>query len=386
MCGSRSPLRFVSRLFSVAVGFATVLSLPAVAGDSGYAGDQACVACHADEVNAYRSSAHALTSQPATSRAIKGSFAAGANVLRTSNPNLLFVMTSEGGRNLQTAMLRTSATEELNRSESFDLIVGSGRKGQTYLYWDANLLCELPVSWWAESNTWINSPGYPDGTAVFDRPVPGRCLECHATSFHSLAPPNRYEKASLELGISCEKCHGPAAEHAHHSSQSPRASAGPIVNPAKLPRARQMDLCALCHAGAGQPVRPPLSYQVGANLSDSLTFPPAAEDAHLDVHASQVEMLEQSRCFRGSTMTCSTCHNVHQTQRDPEAFAARCLECHETKSCSVARKLNGTAAHQCVTCHMPLEATAQIVIARILGTELRPRVRNHRIAIYPAVK
>lgn len=383
MNGGLFPSGLAWRLARVAAALAVVLGARALRAEGGYAGDRACVACHADIATSYHRSAHALTSCPATTASIKGSFDDGSNVLRTSNPNLLFVMTREDERLAQTAMLRTSETQELNRSEPFDIVIGSGRKGQTYLYWDADRLCELPVSWWAESDEWINSPGYADGTAVFERPVPGRCLECHATSFQPIGPAaNQYEKASLALGIRCEKCHGPAAEHASRSSASPRMAAGPIINPAKLPRDRQIDLCALCHAGPGQPVRPPLSYTVGARLDDSLRFAPTPPNAHLDVHASQVEMLAQSRCFEHSTMTCSTCHDVHRTQRDVVAFAARCLTCHTVKSCAVAGKASAAVANQCVTCHMPLEPTDQIVISRRRGNELRPSIRNHRIAIY----
>ena len=51
-----------------------------------------------------------------------------------------------------------------------DLVVGSGKIGQTYLYWRDGILFELPVSWLTGAQHWINSPGFPDGVVNI---VPG---------------------------------------------------------------------------------------------------------------------------------------------------------------------------------------------------------------------
>ena len=180
------------------------------AGGRAYVGDEACRACHEDRVRTYHQTAHANTSSVPTRDSIKGSFSSGANVLRTANPDLYFKMEASDKGFFQTARLRTSATLAYSRTERFDVVVGSGRKGQTYLFWDDDQLFQLPVSYWMDPGEWVNSPGYIDGTANFDRPIAARCLECHASSFESRAPPeNLYNKTSLVLGISCEKCHGP---------------------------------------------------------------------------------------------------------------------------------------------------------------------------------
>ena len=119
-------------------------------------------------------------------------------------------------------------------------------------------------------------------------------------------------------------------------------------------------------------------------LADHLTFPPQPAGAHIDVHASQVQLLERSRCFQASpNLTCVTCHNVHQPQRDLALFAAKCLACHQVESCRIFPAQGRQIADQCVSCHMPLEETEQIVIAGRSQRSL-PTVRNHQIAIYPA--
>ena len=366
------------------------LSAKKPATGTGYVGDEACNACHQVRTGTYHGTAHARTSSLASGESVHGSFGAGANLLRTANPNLYFQMEANAKGFSQTAVLRTSPTEVLTRTERIDLVVGSGRKGQTYLFWDGDALFQLPVSYWTELGAWVNSPGYIDGRADFERPIESRCLECHGSSFESRAPPeNSYNKASLVLGISCEKCHGPGGEHVarYRSPTPPRSLAdAAIVNPAKLPRDRQIDVCALCHAGAGNPLTPPLSFAPGDVLAKHLVFPELPPDAPMDVHASQVQMLARSRCFKSTTtMTCSTCHDVHRPERDLAALATRCLTCHKIENCRTFPKLGHEIDHQCVACHMPLQETAQIIISTVGGRNLQPKVRNHQIAIYPDV-
>ncbi|HEY4247070.1 MAG TPA: multiheme c-type cytochrome [Lacunisphaera sp.] len=361
----------------------------AVAG--AYVGDDACYSCHQQKAESYHRTAHFHTSSLPSQSSIHGNFNPESNVLRTANPDLFFIMESTGGQFSEKGVMRRSPSEILERSEAIGVVIGSGRKGQTYLYWDEDKLFQLPVSYWVELGEWVNSPGYVDGTANFDRPIAPRCLECHASSFESHASAeNAYEKSSLVLGLTCEKCHGPGGEHvARYRSKTPPTSvaASAIINPARLPRERQMDVCALCHAGIGTPLSPPLSFVPGDELDHHLTFPALDPKAHIDVHGSQVQLLKRSRCYRESTsMTCTTCHDVHTPQRDPAAFSEKCLACHKVENCGSFAKLGHRIDRECATCHMPLQETAQIVISGLNGRSLQPKVRNHQIAIYPDVR
>ena len=116
-------------------------------------------------------------------------------------------------------------------SQRIDFVVGSGGKGQTYLYWKADRLFELPVSYWSSVAAWVNSPGYTDGTADFQRPVVPRCLECHASYFQKLPgelPENRYSKQGFLLGISCERCHGPGDHVYRQRAPGERPDSNPL--------------------------------------------------------------------------------------------------------------------------------------------------------------
>ena len=352
-----------------------------------YAGDAACASCHEKQAGTYLSTAHHLTSQPPSEKSIEGSFSRGSNVLETSNPNLAFEMNEVDGRFLQSALDITDTAHVRAFSEPIDIVVGSGRKGHTYLYWDEDKLFELPISYWTATKTWINSPSFPDGEVHFDVPIVPRCLDCHGSYFQSLQPPvNRYLKSSLVLGISCEKCHGPGMKHVlEERSSTPPPPGDPreaIINPAHLSRDRQLDTCSLCHAGPATPIAPVLSFIPGEEISRYLKISAPGPDAPVDVHGNQVQLLRRSRCFQSSQMTCSTCHDVHRQQRDLAALSARCLTCHAVASLGKTHPAVEAIATRCVDCHMPLQKS-QVLFSNSSGQRLTPLVRTHRIAIYP---
>jgi hypothetical protein len=171
------------------------------------------------------------------------------------DPRLYFIMQRKDDRFLETAIADLGA-KHLAHTEPIDIVIGSGVRGQTYLFWTGDALFELPVSYWTQGKQWINSPGYQDGTANFERHVDPRCMECHTTYIHALSTntqTNLYDRSSLVLGIGCESCHGPGAAHValeSNTSANSRAAKDPaIVNPARLARDRQVDGCALCHNG-----------------------------------------------------------------------------------------------------------------------------------------
>ena len=220
-----------------------------------------------------------------------------------------------------------------SQSEPFDLVIGSGRRGQTYLYWRDGLLFQLPVSYHVASKRWINSPGYEDGIVNFGRGIPPQCLDCHASGFRleRTLTGERYAQ-DHRLGIGCEKCHGQAADHKQADHKQ-------IVRPSGI------DLCARCHSG-------------------SKDEPHAVPDAH----GNQVGLLKSSKCFQKSgSLTCGTCHNVHRMERDPAVLSAKCGVCHGASTC----KRGGPT--ECVSCHMPLAQSRLIEVQTY---------RTHRIAVY----
>jgi hypothetical protein len=345
--------------------------------------DATCLSCHRDKAGHDRT-AHRTTSRLPSRDAVAGRFDAGANELRTTNPYLRYRMDSTARGFTQTAVFG-APPDTTTRTERFAYVIGSGRKGQSYVYRRGDALFQLPVSHWTGLG-WANSPGFPDGVANFDRAITPRCLECHATSLEPIADDrraNRFVASPVVLGLTCEKCHTAGREHVERERSAarillPRA----IVNPARLSRERQIESCALCHGGVGRPLAPSFGYVPGTPLRRHLELPPAAPN-EVDVHGNQVALLARSRCFRESAMTCSTCHDVHRTERDVTALAGRCLTCHTPRSCGLFPTRGQSIVGRCVDCHMPLEESNTIISGHE-GRRVRPRVRTHWIRVHPA--
>jgi hypothetical protein len=365
-----------------------------------YVGDGACLSCHKDQGSTYLHTSHYLTSQVPTQTSMPASLRNRAAVLTivdplstTAEPGLYFKVESRDGGYYQTAFTGWGSSLQ-SRSESVDLITGSGVRGQTYLYWEGDRLFELPVSYWTDGHQWINSPGYQNGSADFSRPVNPGCMECHSTYLRALSSDpltNRYDRDSLVTGISCETCHGPGADHvALHGASRPSTepmSSQAILNPAKFSRDRQVELCALCHNGIQrEAITPAFSYVPGQPLANY--FKPISSDSveHPDVHGNQVGLLQRSRCYLASPkMTCSTCHNVHSPERAAASYSTRCLSCHGWQSCGAAKRLGHKIVDNCIDCHMPVEPTS-VIVSETAGKVVRATMRNHWIKVYPPAR
>lgn len=358
-----------------------------------FAGSASCAGCHKDILDKHLLTAHYLTSQPAIEKFINGSFMPGSNSY-SYNPQLRIDMEKRDSGFYQVIYFKGEKKKELR----FDIVTGSGAMGQSYLYWNNNKLFQLPVSYFKAAECWSNSPGFPN-KVMMDRPITARCLECHVTyAGVSSAPgvePEEFHKDKILYGVDCEKCHGPAAKHVSFHTKNPTDSVAQfIVNPAKLSRQRNLDMCVLCHGGNIQKTKPSFSYTPGESLAnffviDTLNMT-AVQNENIDVHGNQYGLLRSSKCFQQSTtMTCNTCHNPHENERGKTAlFSRRCMNCHtpgHDNFCKANLSLTQLSKN-CIDCHMP--ARKSMAVAVSLPGEEVPRaafVRSHFISIYPDV-
>lgn len=364
----------------------TVASKSVATSRHAFLGDTVCRQCHTEIANAYVRTAHHLTSQLPSKESVAGSFAPGANILKTSNPDVHFRMDARPSGFFETAVF-WQPPDQKTQSERIDIVTGSGEKGQTYLYWRGNQLFQLPVSYWTELHEWVNSPGFSDGIADFERPIVPRCLECHATYFASMpstTAEHRYLRAGYQLGISCERCHGPGRLHVEQ--QRARSTTGTsehsfIVNPSSLSRERQIEVCSQCHGGIGEELAPAFTYVPGQPLEKYVKLQRPDEDARVDVHGNQVALTQRSRCYQASQMTCTTCHDVHAPERAAAAYSEKCLQCHKETQCGEFSKLGVKLRENCIDCHMPVQ-DSDLIIANRGQTQIKARMRNHWIKVY----
>jgi hypothetical protein len=357
-----------------------------------YAGAATCAKCHKDIFNSSMHTAHFMASQPADANTIQGSFAKGKNEL-IFNPHLKVVMEKR-----DTGFFQTSYNDgKKEQSQRFDIVFG-GIKGQSYAYWFANELFQLPLSYATPNNQWINSPGYEPGRIAFERPVSTKCLDCHL-SYGKTAPPaipNFYagveglDKSSLVFSIDCERCHGPAAQHAKFHTDNPEEKKPKfIVAFNSLTREQKINMCAVCHSGTGnRMLKPTFGFKPGDTLSKYMMIRTATTPVNyklIDVHGNQKALLASSKCFISSNMDCSTCHNTHVNDRaNFNLYAARCITCHNPNSnihitCKLTNQLSASVlANNCISCHMPAFSSKAIITGESAVT-----VHTHHIGIYP---
>jgi hypothetical protein len=355
-------------------------------------GSVACMSCHREIYESHIQTAHYHDSRPATKEFIKGSFEAGRNRFVYST-SVEVAMEQKDSGFFQTAFLNGKQY----RSEPFGIVTGSGRKGQTYLYWNDGKLFQLPVSYFTPSDSWCNSPGYGADSPRFNRPITSYCLECHSTNVRTLFRSNKdygdfFDPGQIIYGIDCERCHGPAAEHvAFHTAHPGEKSGKYIVNTRLLSRQQRLDACALCNSGSRFPLKPAFSFRAGDRLDDFSEPKFSPENVStLDVHGNQYGLLTSSKCFRQSQMDCSSCHNVHVNEAGSvKLFSQRCMSCHngtDHPTCTVTPAAGLVLGDNCIDCHMPALASQKIVLglSNVSGTgqAISNLVRTHHIAVY----
>lgn len=355
-----------------------------------YAGSKTCASCHSQVYEDHLQTAHFSSSKMFDPSNLTSLFESDQNQLSLSD-SIDLIMRKRGDRYYQDGFYADS----LGDSKPFDITIGSGKRGQTYLYWKEDFLYQLPVSHYTATNSWINSPGYRTDQIDFSRAVKVGCMECHATYLQEkddfLGKGNRYVKDEVMLGISCEGCHGPGKAHADFHFKNPEEKEPQeMVKYAELTREQRLHSCALCHSGAGTHTKKPFEFMMGGTL-DRLSYekfdPEKAEK--LDVHANQYGLLTASQCFiQSPQMDCITCHDVHQDQVNQlEMFSAKCLDCHskeESIDCGLRSDMGGDLDKNCIDCHMPNMETGNISIFESTAKDVLPtKMRTHLIAIYP---
>ena len=347
----------------------------------GFVGPDACQECHKEKHESFLNTAHYKTSRPVNETTIDGNFQPGSNSVQTSDPNMSFEMLQRGDAYLQRVHFF-----DWNFDVPMEIIMGSSKMAQTYLYWHQDRLYQHNITHLTDGDQWINSPGYIDGDAAYARPIPQRCLDCHMTYFDHRGGVNRYTPDSLIYGVSCERCHGPAAEHvAYHRENKEARSAVSITNPAKLERQTQMEVCGQCHGGSRTVRERALQFRPGDRLDDHYRYIDNELEAKNSVHTSnQLNRLSESTCFQQSKMTCVDCHDPHHNERgNVQLFSRRCMTCHKNESdCGLFPKESVKFADNCIDCHMPKRPTKKLRLESVQG-DVFPPLRDHLIRVDP---
>jgi predicted CXXCH cytochrome family protein len=290
-----------------------------------------------------------------------------------------FSVVEREGRYFQRRHQLDAAGRQVNVLEkAIDYVMGSGNSARTFLHrTPQDKLIELPLGWYAEKGGFFAmNPGYdrPDHEG-FRRPITYDCMFCH-NAYPKIPPLNgkafseSVYPGELPLGIDCARCHGPGERH------SKSATRETIVNPGRLSRERQLDVCMSCHLESTSfPLpnallrydRGPFSFQPGQPLAGFiLNFDHAPKTGHDEKFeiVNSAYRLRKSACFNNSTMTCTTCHNPHEAPRGEAAarhYNGVCRQCHTTAFNRQVSAGKHTGLSNCIECHMPRRRTEDVI-------------------------
>ncbi len=277
---------------------------------------------------------------------------------------------------------------------------------------------ELPESerWLPRRDAFLQPPDALPHVARWN----GNCVQCHSVAGRpgestrpatsNAAATSHFDTSAAELGIACEACHGPGADHAAHY-RSPlarylgRGVAQLIVNPARLDADAGSAVCGQCHSyfvphdedewwkngfsntyRAGEPLAPsrlvldPARHRTeDALLSrsmDSVFWP----DGTIRVGGREYNGLVQSPCFEHGQgerkLACTSCHSMHDSPPDDQLARGMdgnraCTQCHQSFERDVTAHTHHAAnssGSDCMSCHMPKTTYA-----------LLKSIRSHRV-------
>lgn len=246
------------------------------------------------------------------------------------------------------------------------------------------------------------------------------CIQCHSLDGNpkGVGELGLLFSETVELGISCEACHGPAAEHirkhqnplSRYRQRLTHGDDDSIVNPAKLTPAESSEVCGQCHS-VFQPHdindwwKNGYDYKAGDHLEQSRhVFHHGDEgteaalgeiasaafwaDGTMRVGGREYVAMSASPCYQHGDaerqMSCLSCHSMHHYADRSDQLAPRmdgdesCLQCHRTYAKDIEKHTHHPAASagsRCYNCHMPHTSYA-----------LLRALRSHRVVVPDVAK
>ncbi len=382
---------------------AHIASLPYPGGPEGYIGSSACQSCHEKQHASWHQSYHRTMTQTLNTNSVRADF----NHVNLDSHGERFHLSQTNGN--YWVSIGDTPPEGQESDPALDpvrlqlaMMTGSHHM---QVFWlpgmRGNMQIGFPFTWLIEDKRWvprhdtfIRDPNAEPVVEVWNKV----CIRCHTTG--GIPKPNAqaeiFESEAVELGISCEACHGPAKQHVALRSaekDQPTSVAGiddPIIQPANLPADRSAQVCGACHSMKWfdkneQWEAHGFRFRPGDDLNDTTPIIRASNteeqpwlhsvlernpgllesffwsDGMIRVSGREYNGLVESACHTKGEMSCLSCHSLHSS--DPNDQLARnrtgnqaCTQCHTEIGASLSAHTHHeveSTGSQCYNCHMP---------------------------------
>lgn len=375
-------------------------------------GSETCKSCHSKQYEEWAATWHAKMERLPSPDIIVGDF---------NNRVIVYKDTRVRTKDGKEARISPSVVTSRTGDKFFFTLIDSDNPANNQTYevakvlggkWDQHYEIKLgdnylptPIRWSVAAQDWLVSTyrpydwfeydGTPDGRPRKPEELPlgrvaeAKCSGCHTTGFDFVKDKQTNvwkATGNGELGIACEKCHGPGSKHvaeanaAKAKGEQIKAGATTIVHPLKdLTALQQTQVCAQCHGRNTNKTVSDLSFQVGflpgdIDMTSRARFWSYSGTSNPDEYRyfwpndwakrnrQQWQDFAKSAHFNKG-LSCLTCHTFHgkweeaQLRQKPQEL---CTGCHSSEG--YAKRPNAEmfkespmqkAGVQCVDCHMP---------------------------------
>ncbi|TXG79356.1 MAG: tetratricopeptide repeat protein [Rhodocyclaceae bacterium] len=354
-----------------------------------YVGGTACAACHSEQHAALRGSHHDRAMAVADESSVLGDFAnarlthAGVTTTFFRRDGKYFVTTD--GPDGKLAEFEIPYTFGFTPLQQYLVRFPDGRLQALGVAWDARPPKDGGGRWFHLYPQRPLKAGDPLHWTGIEQVWNYQCADCHSTNLRKNYDPktNTYATTWTDLNVSCEACHGPGSNHLAWAKKEGdwRRFAGPgkgltvalderrdaswtidgqSGNAARSsPRqsAREIEVCARCHARRGQFSDQWLAGDAFADgFRASLLEPGLYEDdGQMRDEVYNYASFLSSR-MHAAGVTCSDCHDPHSLKLRAPGSAV-CAPCHAPARFAVPAHHHhaaGSPGADCMACHLPV--------------------------------
>ena len=342
---------------------AALEALPPTSGhpDRANVGGAACARCHADVVARFagrpmaRTGLHRVT---ARTPALDAMFDGARTVTHAASGFSYRAAHDADGYFVEERLEAPDGRPIHVRREPITVSFTAGALGTAFGFERGGRVYQVPIDWYPQQRVWAMDPGFVQN-GRFSRQFGASCLACHGEGAPSAPTAGSTASPLLADGIGCERCHGPGGRHVETTLRED------VVNPARLPFARQLEVCAQCHLeGTAEVLRAGVGardYVPGAPLhAHQVQWVEAKATPDWFTLTSASDRLVRSACFTSAPgkLGCTTCHDVHGDAHAPAAarVQAVCVGCHTPstggRACTGPDAERRARQDACPSCHM----------------------------------